>query len=316
MSAALLFDDACLLHLTGDGHPERPSRLEAVRTQLKKSGRFDTAPKITPRAATDEEICLVHTPPYVATAIAEIETGVAMLSTGDTHVGGPDSLTAARRAAGGLLNAVDALVAGTHSSVFCAVRPPGHHATPTRGMGFCIFNSIAIAARYAQKKHGLGKIAIIDWDVHHGNGTQDVFYEDASVFFFSSHQSPWYPGTGHRDESGQGAGRGTTMNRPLPAGTSIKELRPVFTDDLLPALDDFKPDLVCLSAGFDSRIDDPLGQFTLTDDDFAELTRLMRELADRHASGRLLSVLEGGYNLRGLATAASSHFNALAPAPA
>ena len=311
MPAALLFDDTCLLHLTGDGHPERPSRLEAVRSQLKKDGRFDSAPRIDPRAATDAELCLVHTPPYVATAIAEIETGVSVLSTGDTHVGGPDSLKAARHAAGGVLQAVDAVVAGRHQTAFCAVRPPGHHATPSRGMGFCIFNNIALAARHAQKKHGLGKVAIVDWDVHHGNGTQDAFYEDPSVFFFSSHQSPWYPGTGRRDETGRGPGLGTTMNRPLPAGTGMNELRAVFTDDLLPALDAFKPELVLISAGFDSRIGDPLGQFTLADDDFAELTRLLREAAGRHAGGRVLSVLEGGYNLRGLATAASAHYAAL-----
>lgn len=312
MSAALLFDDTCLLHQTGDGHPERPSRLEALRSQFKKDGRFDTAPKIEPRAATDDEICLVHTPPYVATAIAEIETGATTLSTGDTHVGGPDSLKAARRAAGGALNAVDSLIAGAHRTAFCAVRPPGHHATPSRGMGFCVFNSIAIAARYAQKKHGLAKVAIVDWDVHHGNGTQDAFYDDPSVFFFSSHQSPWYPGTGRASETGHAKGLGTTMNRPLPAGTGIREIRAVFTDDLLPALDSFKPELVLLSAGFDSRLGDPLGQFTLEDQDFAELTTLLREIAGRHAHGRLLSLLEGGYNLRGLASAASSHFAALA----
>lgn len=311
MPAALLFDDTCLLHRTGDGHPERPSRLESIRAQLKKDGVFDNAPRIEPRVATDAELCLVHTPPYVATAIAEIETGVTVLSTGDTHVGGPDSLQAARHAAGGVLNAVDALVAGTHRTAFCAVRPPGHHATPSRGMGFCVFNNIAIAARHAQRKHGLGKVAIVDWDVHHGNGTQDAFYEDPSVFFFSSHQSPWYPGSGRRDETGHATGLGTTMNRPLPAGTGIKELRPVFTDELLPALDAFKPELILISAGFDSRIGDPLGQFMLTDEDFTELTTLLRGLAARHADGRVLSVLEGGYNLRGLATAASAHFAAL-----
>jgi acetoin utilization deacetylase AcuC-like enzyme len=311
MPAALLFDETCLLHRTGEGHPERPSRLESIRSQLKKDGLFEGAPRIEPRVATDAEVCLIHTPPYVATAIAEIETGVDVLSTGDTHVGGPESLKAARHAAGGVLNAVDALVAGTHRTVFCAVRPPGHHATPSRGMGFCVFNNIAIAARYAQQKHGLGRVAIVDWDVHHGNGTQDAFYDDPSVFFFSSHQSPWYPGSGRRDETGFGKGLGTTMNRPLPAGTGMDTVRAVFTDDLLPALDAFKPELVLISAGFDSRLGDPLGQFTLTDEDFAELTRMLRELAGRHSDGRVLSVLEGGYALRGLATATSAHLAAL-----
>jgi acetoin utilization deacetylase AcuC-like enzyme len=315
MPAALLFDDVCLGHLTGDGHPERPSRLEAVRAQFKKDGHWDSAARINTRAATDAEICLVHAPAYVATAIGEIETGVAVLSTGDTQVGGPSSLKAARHAAGGLLNAVDALMNGSHRTVFAAVRPPGHHATPTRGMGFCVFNSIAIAARYAQQKHGIEKVAIVDWDVHHGNGTQDAFYEDASVFFFSSHQAPLYPGTGSRDETGFGKGLGFTMNRPLPAGTGMKQIRAVFTDDLLPALDSFRPELLLVSAGFDSRLGDPLGQFTLIDEDFAELTTLLREVAARHAQGRLLSVLEGGYNLRGLGTAASAHFAALGTGP-
>ena len=311
MSAALLFDETGLLHLTGEGHPERPSRLDFIRNRLQKDGVFDAAPRIATRDATDEELCLAHTPAYVATAIAEITMGVTMLSTGDTVVSGPDSLKAARRAAGGALNAVDALVEGKHEAAFCAVRPPGHHATPSRGMGFCVFNNIAIAARYAQQKHGIGKIAIVDWDVHHGNGTQDAFYEDPSVFFFSSHQAPWYPGTGARGETGHGKGLGSTMNRPLPAGSGIKEIRVLFTDDLLPALDAFKPEMIFISAGFDSREGDPLGQFTLTDEDFAELTRLLREIAARNAEKRVLSLLEGGYNLRGLASAVSAHWKAL-----
>jgi acetoin utilization deacetylase AcuC-like enzyme len=311
MPTGLFIDPLCLQHDTGRGHPERSSRLDFVTKELEAIGATKEAYLLPPSDATEEDILRVHTPAYYNLAVREIEAGAAQLSTGDTVVS-RQSLAASRRAAGGVLSAVDAIMSGKIQRAFCAVRPPGHHATPSRGMGFCVFNSIAIGARYAQKKHGLGKVAIIDWDVHHGNGTQDVFYEDASVFFFSSHQAPWYPGTGSLGETGHSSGLGTTMNRPLPSGTGIEKIRPIFTDDLLPALDAFKPDLVMISAGFDSRVDDPLGQFTLEDGHFAELTQLLREIANRHASGRVISLLEGGYNLRGLASATAAHWRALA----
>jgi acetoin utilization deacetylase AcuC-like enzyme len=210
-----------------------------------------------------------------------------------------------------VLNAVDAVASGKAKNAFCVVRPPGHHATPDRGMGFCIFNSAAVAARYAQRKHGIGKVLIADWDVHHGNGTQDIFYSDGSVFFFSTHQHPWYPGTGMADETGEGPGRGATLNCPFPAGSGRKEILGAFREKLLPAADRFKPDLVMISAGFDSRLGDPLGRFTLGDEDFAELTAIMREIAGKHAGGRLISALEGGYNLAGLASAVLAHVQAL-----
>jgi acetoin utilization deacetylase AcuC-like enzyme len=215
------------------------------------------------------------------------------------------------RATGTALNAVDAVFNKKAQNAFCIVRPPGHHATPTKGMGFCIFNNIAIAARYAQRKYGVKRVLIADWDVHHGNGTQDIFYTDGTVFFFSTHQYPWYPGTGAAGETGEGAGTGMTMNCPFPAGSGRREILGAFEQMLAPAAKKVKPELVLISAGFDSRIDDPLGNFLLTDADFADLTRVMLGIANQSAGGRLISVLEGGYNLTGLASAARSHVQAL-----
>jgi acetoin utilization deacetylase AcuC-like enzyme len=233
------------------------------------------------------------------------------LSTGDTNVG-KRSFDVAVRAVGGVLNAVDAVIAGQAANAFCAVRPPGHHARPNQGMGFCIFNNIAIAARYAQHKHGLAKVMIADWDVHHGNGTQDTFYADGSVFFMSTHQSPWYPGTGPANETGEGKGKGCTLNFPFSAGSGREEILGVFRENLRRAADAFKPDLVMVSAGFDSRAGDPLGGFTLSDVDFTDLTKVMLEIAGTHAHGRLISVLEGGYSLTGLEAAVGAHVKALA----
>ena len=227
-STALLLDRGFTEHDPGDHHPEAPGRILAIVDRLEASGLAGECAVVEGRAVTDDEIRLVHTDGYLKTVLAEVDgSGPGQLSTGDTNYG-PKSLGVARAAAGGLLNAVDGVIAGTWRNAFCAVRPPGHHATPDRGMGFCLFNNVAIAARHAQRKHGLERIAIVDWDVHHGNGTQDIFYEDGSVFFFSTHQSPWYPGTGAKDETGAGAGRGSTLNVPLPGGSGMKEIGAAF----------------------------------------------------------------------------------------
>jgi acetoin utilization deacetylase AcuC-like enzyme len=307
---ALLLDPIYQQHDTGPGHPESIQRHVAVTKALNDSGHVEKALRVAPRAASLDELALCHTRKYIETAKDDVESGLDDLSTGDTSICAR-SYEVAVQAVGGVLNAVDAVFTGKASNAFCAVRPPGHHARPAQGMGFCLFNNIAIAARHAQKVHGAQKAAIIDWDVHHGNGTQDIFYEDGSVLFVSTHQSPLYPFTGHAEETGSGKGKGSTLNFPFPARTGMSRIGSAFTDHILPALDRFKPDVIFISAGFDSRIDDPLGQFRLTDEDFVMLTRHLIEAAKAHCDGRLISVLEGGYNLHGLASAVTAHVGSL-----
>jgi acetoin utilization deacetylase AcuC-like enzyme len=310
IDTALIADPFCKEHDTGPGHPESAQRFDAVLNALERSGVAKKLLRGEPRAITSEDLLLVHTPDYLRLAENEIHSGAGQLSTGDTNVG-TRTWEAALRAVGSALGAVDMVVGGRATRAFCVVRPPGHHASAARGMGFCVLNNIALAARHAQRRLGIGKVLIVDWDVHHGNGTQDVFYEDGSVFFFSTHQSPWYPGTGRADETGAGAGAGTTLNCPLPAMSGRTEVMGAFMHKLLPHVEKFQPELVLISAGFDSRAGDPLGHFLLTDEDFAELTKIMRGIADRYAHGRIVSLLEGGYNLAGLGSAANAHVEAL-----
>jgi acetoin utilization deacetylase AcuC-like enzyme len=306
INTAFLADPVAKEHDPGPGHPEQAARWDAALQGLGDNPRFYSRP----RAATTDELALCHTRDYIRQARADVQSGAPVLSTGDTDICAR-SFDVALRAAGTCLNAVDIVMGGEARNAFCIVRPPGHHATADRGMGFCLFNNIAIAARYARQHHGASRIAIADWDVHHGNGTQDIFYSDPSVFFFSTHQSPWYPATGAANETGEGEGVGTTLNCPFPAGSGRAEILGAFTDHFAPRMAAFQPDLVLISAGFDSRAGDPLGNFTLTDADFADLTTVMMEIADKYAGGRLISVLEGGYNLDGLRKAVYAHSHTL-----
>ena len=307
---ALVADPFCQKHDTGRGHPERPERFGAVMGGLERAGLMAKLTKIEPRAVTDADLQLAHDVDYLRLAEHDILSGLPQLRTGDTAIC-QDSWEAAKRATGCALAAVDAVMSGKAANAFCAVRPPGHHATADRGMGFCVVNNIAIAARHAQQRHGIERVLIVDWDVHHGNGTQDIFYDDGSVFFCSTHQWPLYPGTGGASETGTGPGKGATLNGPLPAGSGRAEIFGFYEKQLLPAMKEFRPQFVLISAGFDSRIDDPLGDFRLADEDFADLTMLIRGMANEYAGGRLVSLLEGGYNLGGLAIGVAAHVGAL-----
>ncbi len=310
MKTGLLLDAIYEGHDPGPGHPECPERYQAIQKALGVAGLVPQMAAIPTRAAEMPELERCHPRAYVELARDEVAAGLDALSTGDTQIC-DKSYEVATRAVGGVLQAVDAVMSGKLVRAFCAVRPPGHHARPAQGMGFCLFNNIALGARHAQAVHGVAKVAIVDWDVHHGNGTQDIFYEDGSVLFASTHQSPWYPFTGHAEETGEGAGKHTTLNFPMPAGTGMARFTEIFETRLLPALSAFRPDLVMISAGFDSRQGDPLGRFQLTDANFATLTQWLRQVADDHCQGRLISVLEGGYHLEGLASAVTAHVRAL-----
>jgi acetoin utilization deacetylase AcuC-like enzyme len=300
-SLALIKDDRYLEHHAGEGHPESPNRLRVIHDLI--NAEFSSLPLIHPRLATEPELALVHDPLYIRT-VANTEGKPFSRLDPDTGLSAR-SYEIARLAAGGLLQAVDALLArdpgpGTPQSVFAFVRPPGHHAEPSRGMGFCIFNNVAIAAEYAKKKFGLQRILIVDWDLHHGNGTQRAFYDDPSVLFFSSHQYPYYPGSGDFNEVGRGKGEGFTVNAPLPTGFGDAEYVHIYSTVLKPISIEFKPELVLVSAGFDPFVQDPLGGMKVTGEGFGALAAIVRDIAMATCGGIVLITLEGGYNLEGL----------------
>ena len=304
-----LFHPSFLAHDTGPGHPERPQRLQAICEHLRAVKFWNSLVHLEPSPATRDILALVHPTPYIERIERACREGPAALDP-DT-IASPGSWEAALRAVGTVTQAIDAVVSDSLDAAFCAVRPPGHHALADRAMGFCLFNNVAIGARYARRQHGLSRILIVDWDVHHGNGTQAIFYDDPSMLYFSTHQFPFYPGTGAQDDVGQGKGRFSTINVPLPAGSGDAELVEAFEQLLRPRAEVFKPELVLISAGFDAHRDDPLANLQVTESGYAKLTRIVREIAERHAHGRFVSVLEGGYNLTALGRSVEAHLRVL-----
>jgi len=308
MATGLVYDPAYLQHRTGR-HPENADRLRKIIEALEDDpALWDSLVKISPRPVEDQDITRCHSSRLIDHLHNLCESGESFVDM-DTVIC-PDSYEVSRLAAGAVVASVDAVMTGQVGSAFALVRPPGHHATPGSAMGFCLFNNAAIGARYAQARYGVERVAIIDWDVHHGNGTQDIFYRDASVFYFSTHQYPYYPGTGSLEERGEGEGEGFNLNIPLGAGTEARLHRQVFVQGLDIIEEKLPPDLVIVSAGFDSRRDDPLGGLMLEDSDFRDMTRQVLEMADKH-SARVVSVLEGGYNLSTLGQTVKTHIEAL-----
>jgi acetoin utilization deacetylase AcuC-like enzyme len=308
-ATGLVIDPAFRLHETGPGHPESPRRLEAIEAELERRGLLRRCRQVQARPAVDRELRRCHSSRYLDLVRREVAYGARELSSGDTSVG-EHSEEVARLAAGGTLAAVDAVLAGRIDNAFALVRPPGHHAEAERGMGFCIFNNVALAARHAQAVHGLERVLIVDWDLHHGNGTQDIFWSDPSVLYVSTHEWGNYPGSGAAEERGEGAGLGFTINCPLPAYSDGAAVLGAL-EKALGAAARFRPQLVLVSAGFDGHSGDPLGRFLLEDADYGALTDLCLAVAGEHAGGRLVSVLEGGYGLKGLAGGAAAHVEAL-----
>jgi acetoin utilization deacetylase AcuC-like enzyme len=310
MSTLIYTHDACFDHRPGPHHPESPERLQAVLAALKAPEFAEVLWREAPLGSLDQ-VRHVHTAAYVehVEALSPRE-GYRALDSGDTIMS-PGTLAAVLRCVGAACAGVDAVMSGLAANVFCATRPCGHHAEPGRAMGFCIFNQAAIAAAYAYEVHKVSRIAVVDFDVHHGNGTQDAFYDRPEMLYASSHQSPFYPGTGSAEERGQGDGIGFTLNVPLAAGSGDAEYKKAFEEKLKPAAAAFKPDFVLISAGFDAARDDLLGRMKITPDGYAALTRIVNAIANQYCQGRLVSVLEGGYNLDALARSVEAHVRVL-----
>jgi acetoin utilization deacetylase AcuC-like enzyme len=298
MATGLVTGEEYLLHDNGPLHPERPQRLRAIWQALTQTGVMGRVTRLEPRSAEVADIELVHEPRHVALIRGLAERGGGSIDP-DTHVS-EESYRIALLSAGGALAAVDAVLDGTVANAFVATRPPGHHAGPGRAMGFCLFNNIAIAARHAQAR-GVERVFILDWDVHHGNGTQDTFYADGSVFFCSLHQSSWYPFSGDADETGIGAGEGATLNLPLRAGRRDADYLGLMDSVVTEAVRGFRPELILVSAGQDCHERDPLGQMRVTNEGFGAMMRRVLDLADELCEGRVAACLEGGYDLEGLA---------------
>jgi acetoin utilization deacetylase AcuC-like enzyme len=297
LTTAVVSDRNYLKHFAGRSHPERPQRAEVMIEMAAHLARAGIL-AISPREAAPEELALCHDPSYVAV----VERTASMQRYDfdpDTHTS-PDSYKTAVLAAGGVLTAVEAVMDGAADNGFAIVRPPGHHALPTRAMGFCLFNNVAIAARYLIRRRGLSRVLVVDWDVHHGNGTQDIFYDTPSVLYFSTHQFPFYPGTGALDEVGIGAGAGFTVNAPMPATFGDDEYLRVFDELLAPVARQYRPEFILISSGFDAHVRDPLGGMRVTESGFAAMARRVKRLAAECCGGRMVAALEGGYDLNAL----------------
>ncbi len=306
MTTLLYSHAACTEHDPGSMHPESPARLRAILARLDQTDFADLERREAPRASR-EQIARVHPAAFVDAVLQAIPESGRVGLDADTIVS-PGSGEAALRAAGAVAAAVDAVVAGEAANGFCAVRPPGHHAEPTRAMGFCLFNNVAVGALQAREVHDLARIAVIDFDVHHGNGTQAMFWDDPGLFYASTHQMPLYPGTGSREERGVS---NNIVNAPLAPGAGSGDFRKAMTENVLPALEDFNPDLVMISAGFDAHAADPLAGLNLHEEDYAWATEELLAVARRSCAGRLVSTLEGGYDLNALANSAAVHVKCL-----
>lgn len=292
---AYLYDEIYLEHDTGWGHPECPERLVAIDNRLKKCSFYSDLVRVKAAKADLKYIEMIHSRSYIDEVKKNVERGMHALDP-DTTVGAR-SYDVALSAVGGCLNMCDTIVKGKALNGFCSIRPPGHHAERDYAAGFCLFNNIAIAARYLQNKHGLKKIAIVDWDVHHGNGTQHSFESDNSVFYISLHQYPHYPGTGSKNERGKGDGQGFTMNFPMEHGNGDEEYFAAFQNSIIPALEEYKPEIILISAGFDAHFTDSLSSIRLSTEAYQKFTIMLKDVAVKYSKGRVIAFLEGGYNL-------------------
>ena len=310
MNTGLLYDPVYLNHNTGAGHPECAERLAVTIRHLKNQEWFDQLRPVSIRTVEQQWLETVHNHNYINRAEQICLAGVPFLDSMDVSVC-KESYNIALQATGGVLTLADQVMNNKINNGFALIRPPGHHAETDMALGFCLFNNVAVLARYLQKQYGVDKVLILDWDVHHGNGTQHTFEDDPSVLYISTHQYPYYPGTGAWYETGTGPGEGATLNCPMSAGSGDREYEQIFTEKILPKIDQFHPDIIIISAGFDAHKDDPLGNINLSTGFYAWMTETLMEKADKYANGKIISVLEGGYNLKRLPECIARHLAVL-----